>query len=164
MLKGVSHNMVSRRGRPPTSGLLHSKFHHRSGRSSIGSGWKYQRSEERESFYLEPELRIGRFSKALFLPLLREFIACRESFPEVTRSRQHPIASRIPAPLPAGVSRLAVSENLLLAGTVFADARPCGSISSCPLLAKEVEKQAHSILFSLEVMCHPLPALADTSP
>lgn len=39
------------------------------------------------SFYLEPEPPIGRFSKALFLPLLREFIARRKSFAEVSRSR-----------------------------------------------------------------------------
>lgn len=39
------------------------------------------------SFYLEPEPPIGRFSKAFFLPLLREFIARRKSFSEVMRSR-----------------------------------------------------------------------------
>ena len=39
------------------------------------------------SFYLEPEPPIGRFSKAFFLPLLREFIARRKSFAEVSRSR-----------------------------------------------------------------------------
>jgi hypothetical protein len=38
------------------------------------------------SFYLEPEPPIGRFSKAFFLPLLREFIARRKSFSEVMRS------------------------------------------------------------------------------
>ena len=39
------------------------------------------------SFYLEPEPPIGRFSKAFFLPLLREFIARRKTFTEVNRSR-----------------------------------------------------------------------------
>ena len=39
------------------------------------------------SFYLEPEPPIGRFSKAFFLPLLKEFIARRKSFAEVSRSR-----------------------------------------------------------------------------
>ena len=40
-----------------------------------------------QSFYLEPEPPIGRFSKAFFLPLLREFIARRKSFTEVSRLR-----------------------------------------------------------------------------
>jgi hypothetical protein len=39
------------------------------------------------SFYLEPEPPLGRFSKAFFLPLLKEFIARRRSFPEISRSR-----------------------------------------------------------------------------
>lgn len=39
------------------------------------------------SFYLEPELPIGRFSKAFFLPLLKAFIARRKSFTEVSRFR-----------------------------------------------------------------------------
>jgi hypothetical protein len=39
------------------------------------------------SFYLEPELPIGRFSKAFFLPLLRAFIARRKAFTEVSRVR-----------------------------------------------------------------------------
>lgn len=39
------------------------------------------------SFYLEPEPPIGRFSKAFFLPLLREFIARRKTFTEVNRRR-----------------------------------------------------------------------------
>ncbi len=39
------------------------------------------------SFYLEPEPPIGRFSKAFFLPLLREFIARRKAFTEVNRFR-----------------------------------------------------------------------------
>jgi hypothetical protein len=39
------------------------------------------------SFHLEPEPPLGHFSKAFFLPLLREFIARRKSFAEVSRSR-----------------------------------------------------------------------------
>ena len=39
------------------------------------------------SFYLEPNSPIGRFSKAFFLPLLREFIARRRTFMEVNRFR-----------------------------------------------------------------------------
>ncbi len=39
------------------------------------------------SFYLEPEPPIGRFSKAFFLPILREFLARRKSLAEVKRSR-----------------------------------------------------------------------------
>ena len=39
------------------------------------------------SFYLEPLPPIGRFSKAFFLPLLREFIAKRQSFTGVNRLR-----------------------------------------------------------------------------
>lgn len=40
-----------------------------------------------QSFYLEPEPPVGRFSKAFFLPLLRGFIARRKSVAEVNRSR-----------------------------------------------------------------------------
>lgn len=40
-----------------------------------------------KSFYLEPEPPIGRFSKAFFLPLLREFIARRKVSTEVSRFR-----------------------------------------------------------------------------
>lgn len=39
-----------------------------------------------QSFYLEPEPPIGRFSKAFFLPLLREFITRRKSLIEVSRA------------------------------------------------------------------------------
>ncbi|KXF75666.1 hypothetical protein ATN84_16895 [Paramesorhizobium deserti] len=39
------------------------------------------------SFYIEPEPPIGQFSKAFFLPLLREFIARRKSFTEISRIR-----------------------------------------------------------------------------
>ena len=40
-----------------------------------------------KSFYLEPEPPIGRFSKAFFLPLLREFIARRKALTEISRFR-----------------------------------------------------------------------------
>ena len=39
------------------------------------------------SFYLEPEPPLGQFSKAFFLPLLREFISRRKSATEVSRFR-----------------------------------------------------------------------------
>ncbi|MFS8114121.1 hypothetical protein QD460_20540 [Rhizobium jaguaris] len=39
------------------------------------------------SFYIEPEPPVGRFSKAFFLPLLREFIARRKTLTEVSRVR-----------------------------------------------------------------------------
>lgn len=39
------------------------------------------------SFYLEPEPPLGHFSKAFFLPLLREFIARRKASTEVSRRR-----------------------------------------------------------------------------
>jgi hypothetical protein len=41
----------------------------------------------RRSFYLEPVPPIGRFSKAFFLPLLREFVARRRTFTQVDRLR-----------------------------------------------------------------------------
>ncbi|MGT2465013.1 hypothetical protein ACVOMV_05855 [Mesorhizobium atlanticum] len=44
-------------------------------------------SSRRQSFYLEPEPPVGRFSKAFFLPLLREFIVRRKAFIEVVRFR-----------------------------------------------------------------------------
>ncbi|ANL76435.1 hypothetical protein AMC83_PE01028 (plasmid) [Rhizobium phaseoli] len=37
------------------------------------------------SFHLEPEPPLGRFSKAFFLPLLREFISRRTSATEISR-------------------------------------------------------------------------------
>lgn len=40
------------------------------------------------SFYLEPEPPVGRFSKAFFLPLLREFIARRKAAVEINRFRR----------------------------------------------------------------------------
>nr|WP_244481859.1 hypothetical protein [Rhizobium sp. Root1204] len=39
------------------------------------------------SFYLEPEPPLGRFRKAFFLPLLREFVARRKSLIEISRFR-----------------------------------------------------------------------------
>lgn len=40
-----------------------------------------------QSFYLEPQPPLGRFSKAFFLPLLREFVSRRKSTKEVSRIR-----------------------------------------------------------------------------
>ena len=40
------------------------------------------------SFYLEPDPPIGRFSKAFFLPLVREFVARRKSLLGDDRVRQ----------------------------------------------------------------------------
>lgn len=40
-----------------------------------------------QSFYLEPEPPIGRFSKAFFLPLVREFVARRKSLKGIGRAR-----------------------------------------------------------------------------
>lgn len=40
-----------------------------------------------QSFYLEPDPPIGRFSKAFFLPLVREFVARRKSLKGVDRAR-----------------------------------------------------------------------------
>ncbi|QPC88915.1 hypothetical protein GA830_18855 (plasmid) [Mesorhizobium sp. NBSH29] len=40
-----------------------------------------------QSFYLEPEPPMGRFSKAFFLPLVREFIARRQSLRGISRNR-----------------------------------------------------------------------------
>lgn len=40
-----------------------------------------------QSFYLEPEPPLGRFSKAFFLPLMREFIARRATARGVSRRR-----------------------------------------------------------------------------
>jgi hypothetical protein len=39
------------------------------------------------SFYIEPEPPLGYFSKAFFLPILREFIARRRALVEVSRIR-----------------------------------------------------------------------------
>jgi len=40
-----------------------------------------------QSYYLEPEPPMGRFSKAFFLPLVREFIARRQSLRGISRNR-----------------------------------------------------------------------------
>jgi hypothetical protein len=40
-----------------------------------------------QSFYLEPDPPLGRFSKAFFLPLMKEFIARRSRARRVERSR-----------------------------------------------------------------------------
>ena len=40
-----------------------------------------------QSFYLEPEPQLGHFSKAFFLPLMKEFIARRASTRSVNRQR-----------------------------------------------------------------------------
>lgn len=40
-----------------------------------------------QSFYLEPDPPIGRFSKAFFLPLAREFVARRKSLKGISRTR-----------------------------------------------------------------------------
>lgn len=40
-----------------------------------------------QSFYLEPDPPIGRFSKAFFLPLMREFVTRRRSLKGVDRVR-----------------------------------------------------------------------------
>ena len=40
-----------------------------------------------QSYYLEPEQPIGRFSKAFFLPLVRAFIARRKSLTGISRIR-----------------------------------------------------------------------------
>ncbi|MDR3437345.1 hypothetical protein [Telmatospirillum sp.] len=40
-----------------------------------------------QSFYLEPEPPIGRFSKAFFLPLVRAFIARRKTLTGVSRTQ-----------------------------------------------------------------------------
>ena len=42
-----------------------------------------------QSFYLEPDPPIGRFSKAFFLPLAREFVARRKSLKAVTEHGSH---------------------------------------------------------------------------
>lgn len=40
-----------------------------------------------QSYYLEPEPPMGRFSKAFFLPLVREFIARRQLLRGISRNR-----------------------------------------------------------------------------
>ena len=48
---------------------------------------EYNQDTINESFYLEPEPPLGRFSKAFFLPLMRQFIARRASTRGVNRRR-----------------------------------------------------------------------------
>ena len=48
---------------------------------------EYNQDTINESFYLEPEAPLGRFSKAFFLPLMRQFIARRASTRGVNRQR-----------------------------------------------------------------------------
>jgi hypothetical protein len=48
---------------------------------------EYNQDTIGQSFYLEPELPLGRFSKAFFLPLMKEFIARRASTRGVNRRR-----------------------------------------------------------------------------
>ena len=48
---------------------------------------EYNQDSINESFYLEPELLLGRFSKAFFLPLMRQFIARRAGTRGVNRRR-----------------------------------------------------------------------------
>jgi len=48
---------------------------------------EYNQDSVNESFYLEPEPLLGRFSKAFFLPLMRQFIARRARTRGVNRQR-----------------------------------------------------------------------------
>ena len=48
---------------------------------------EYNQDTIGQSFYLEPEPPLGRFSKAFFLPLMKEFIARRASTRGVNRRR-----------------------------------------------------------------------------
>jgi hypothetical protein len=48
---------------------------------------EYNQDTIGRSFYLEPEPPLGRFSKAFFLPLMKEFIARRASTRGVNRRR-----------------------------------------------------------------------------
>ena len=48
---------------------------------------EYNQDTTGQSFYLEPEPPLGRFSKAFFLPLMKEFIARRASTRGVNRRR-----------------------------------------------------------------------------
>jgi hypothetical protein len=48
---------------------------------------EYNQDTIGQSFYLEPEPPLGRFSKAFFLPLIREFIARRATTRGVNRRR-----------------------------------------------------------------------------
>jgi hypothetical protein len=48
---------------------------------------EYNQDNVGRSFYLEPEPPLGRFSKAFFLPVMKEFIARRSQSRGVNRSR-----------------------------------------------------------------------------
>jgi hypothetical protein len=48
---------------------------------------EYNQDTINQSFYLEPEPPLGRFSKAFFLPLMKEFIARRAGTRGVNRTR-----------------------------------------------------------------------------
>jgi hypothetical protein len=48
---------------------------------------EYNQDSINQSFYLEPETPLGRFSKAFFLPLMKQFIARRTSTRGVNRRR-----------------------------------------------------------------------------
>jgi len=48
---------------------------------------EYNQDTIGQSFYLEPEQPLGRFSKAFFLPLMKKFIARRASSRGVNRRR-----------------------------------------------------------------------------
>jgi len=48
---------------------------------------EYNQDTVGQSFYLEPEPPLGRFSKAFFLPLMKEFIARRATTRGVNRRR-----------------------------------------------------------------------------
>jgi len=48
---------------------------------------EYNQDTINQSFYLQPEPPLGRFSKAFFLPLMKEFIARRAGTRAVNRQR-----------------------------------------------------------------------------
>jgi hypothetical protein len=48
---------------------------------------EYNQDTVGQSFYLEPEPPLGRFSKAFFLPLMKEFVARRTKSRGVNRRR-----------------------------------------------------------------------------
>jgi hypothetical protein len=48
---------------------------------------EYNQDSINQSFYLEPETTLGRFSKAFFLPLMKQFIARRTRARGINRRR-----------------------------------------------------------------------------
>lgn len=48
---------------------------------------EYNTDDVGRSFYLEPEPPLGRFSKAFFLPMMRDFLARRSLMSAVNRGR-----------------------------------------------------------------------------